>query len=276
MKKIIPFKKEIMFKTNLSEITSISLEHNLHIENDNLISGSFIISGEYKIADTSINTEKFNFDIPFDINVDDKYLLDNVVVDIDDFYYEIVNNKSLEVNIDVLIDKLVEKPLIEKKIDNEENSTILENETKEEDNDIMERCIDPEDILEKIDNIDEEIEQTNNTENNNKINTELIKSDLKQDNINLINNLNNTNQIDITTKSEIKSVEKINSLFDSLDVNSETYKTYKVFIMRNGDNIESIMQKYSITREELEMYNNLSDLKIGDKLIIPDIKNEKV
>ena len=88
MKKIVPFKKEITFQTNVSEITSISLEHNLHLSDNNLITGNFNISGEYKIADTSVSTEIFNFELPFDINVDEKYDLANLVVDIDDFYYE--------------------------------------------------------------------------------------------------------------------------------------------------------------------------------------------
>ena len=36
------------------------------------------------------------------------------------------------------------------------------------------------------------------------------------------------------------------------------------------DTIESIMSKYNITREELSEYNELQEVKIGDKLIIPE------
>ena len=255
MRKIVPFKKEIVFKTNISEITSISLEHNLHIENNNLISGNFIISGSYKIADSSINTEVFNYELPFDINVDEKYLLDNIVIDIDDFYYEIVNNKSLEVNIEVLIDKLEERPLvISKKIeevkDEEISDLVNENillDEIEEDVQIMERCIEKEDILSEFDTLD------NSLINNNKEEIEPIE--LKYENKNLV---------------------KINSLFDNLDSSSETYKTYKVCIIRNGDNIETVLQKYSISKEELEKYNNLNEIKIGDKLIIPSVSDEKI
>lgn len=258
MKKVVPFKKEIEFKTNVSEITSISLEHNLHIEDSNLITGNFVISGEYKMADTSINTDIFNFELPFDINFDSKYDLSNVNVDIDDFYYEIVNNKSLEVNIEVLIDKLVEKPLIDTEDVKDENlnevSNVLENENllrseekdEAEEDGIMERCIEKEDILSEFDAIDNEIEKTETVE------------------------------IDRPIIMENKSIEKINSLFDNLDASVETYKTYKVCIIRTGDTIESVLQKYSISKEELEKYNNLSDIKIGDKLIIPSINDAKV
>lgn len=276
MKKIVPFKKEIAFKTNVSEITSISLEHNLHIENSNLITGNFTISGEYKIADTSINTDLFSFELPFDINVDDKYDLTSVNVDIDDFYYEIINSKSLEVHIDVLIDKLVEKPLIEEYEENE-NSDLLSTDIDDEDakNDaderviqdgqifneeatgdddkLIERCIEPEDILNNL---------SDNENHETKI-EQVITNEVKQSN-------------EIIEKKEIKSMEKINSLFDNLDASSETYKTYKVCIIRTGDTIESVLQKYSISKEELENYNNLSDIKIGDKLIIPSVNDEKV
>ena len=109
MKKIIPFKKEITFNNNIHEILSISLEHNLKKAENNFITGEFVISGDYRITDISINTENFDFKIPFDIELDDKYVIDNVVIDIDDFYYEILNSNTFVINIDVLLDKLEEK-----------------------------------------------------------------------------------------------------------------------------------------------------------------------
>ena len=109
MKKLVPFKKEIIFKSNLEEITSISLEHSLNIKDDNLISGEFIITGDYKMTDASINREKFDFKLPFDIALDSRYDSKKLIIDIDNFYYEIINSKVLEVNVEVSIDKLEEK-----------------------------------------------------------------------------------------------------------------------------------------------------------------------
>lgn len=62
-------------------------------------------------------------------------------------------------------------------------------------------------------------------------------------------------------------------LFSNLD-NSETYVTYYVYIVKEEDNIDKILNKYGITKEELEDYNDISDVKAGDKLIIPKC-NEK-
>lgn len=70
------------------------------------------------------------------------------------------------------------------------------------------------------------------------------------------------------------SADDVKTLFDKFDDSSETYSTYKVCIVKESETVESIVLKYGITRDVLEQYNDLSDLKIGDKLIIPTIFNE--
>lgn len=232
MKKIVPFRKEISFKTNLSEITSISLEHTLHVEDANLISGDFIVSGEYKIADNSINTEDFNYRLPFEIELDDHYLLEHVIVDINDFYYEIINNHSLVVNIEVCIDKLQEKPLMEHV---EEPVTLEEEEIKvtkiEDVREVEKEC--PGEII-PVPVVTEEVVVPVSTE-----------------------------------PKEKREIEGVTSLFGNFKEEAETYSTYHVYIVREGDSLESVLMKYGVTKEEVESYNDLQDLKIGDKLIIP-------
>lgn len=232
MKKIIPFKKDIIFKSNLSEITSISLEHSLHISNDNLITGDFIVSGTYRMTDSSVNTDVFSYNLPFDINMDEHYVLDNVEIDIDDFYYEIKDNNVLVVNIEVLIDKLEDKPLLEKEIISEE---VLNN---EEDN-MQELFEDQEYIEPKL------------VRNGEPINETLSEIDDSRDII------------------EQEMPKEIKSLFDNIDESSETYATYHVYIVRETDTVETILQKYSVTKEDIEMYNDLKEIKVGDKIIIP-------
>lgn len=234
MKKIVPFKKEMLFNTNVSEITSISLEQNLRVKDKNLISGEFIISGEYRMSDNSINTEEFNFELPCDINLDDKYIITNAQVDIDDFYYEVINSNILQVNIDVVIDKLeekAEKPII--------NEIEIKRTTLEE----MEK-----DLLRGDDNmnLEQEIEKE----------MTLPQKELEERCIEEEDN-NDT------------------SIFNSFSDDKEMYKTYKIYIVREGDMLESIMEKYNVTREILEQYNDLNEINLGDKLIIPDFLDEK-
>ena len=226
MKKIIPFKKEIVFKTNLSEITSISLEHTLQVDKNNMVLGEFIVSGEYKMVDTSVNVEAFSFNIPFEVSIDEKYIIDKVIVDIYDFYYEIINNNVLALNIEVIVDRLREKPLIDE---------IIENGLEE-----VEKVKD-EIELEEDEEIEEEEEIRKETETN-----ELEEREI------------NGNDEEITK-----------SLFDNFDSRSETYMTYKVYIVREGDTLDVLIQNYGVPKEELEKYNNLNELNIGDRLIIP-------
>lgn len=232
MKKIVPFKKEIIFKSNLSEITSISLEHSLHYESEHLITGEFIISGEYRMNDNSLNVDDFSFNIPFDINMDERYVLDKAIIDINDFYYEIINSKVLEVNIEVSIDKLEEKALIEPEIE-----LIDEPVTEHHFEDLSE-------ILEE------------NQENQ-----------LEEEKI-----MNFEKEEELENRCVEEEEVEVKNLFDSFTDNEE-YATYKVCIVREGDSLESIMMRYNISKEQMELYNDLKEIKIGDKLIIPSVKS---
>ena len=202
MKKIVPFEKEIFFKTNIAEIISIALDHELDIKNCN-IDGKFIVSGEYKILSESINNEKFNYELPFNVNIDEKYKIDKANIEIDDFYYEIINDNVLKINIDILIDNLEEKDIYEKKLitDEEEIEAAKERCIEEE---VKEKCIE-EEVKHNIFNIDQE----------------------------------------------------------------ETYKSYTIYIVRENDTLEEILKKYNVSKELLEQYNDLTEIKIGQKLIIP-------
>ena len=104
MRKIISFKRELPFKTKVCEITSISLEHIIKKQDDDLVSGEFLINGEYKMTEGSINKEKYDFKLPFDIALNSNYDSNSIKLDIDNFYYEIINNEILKVNVDLLIE----------------------------------------------------------------------------------------------------------------------------------------------------------------------------
>ena len=240
MKKIIPFEKELVFKTKVCEITAISLEHKYKMEDDDLITGNFIISGEYKMTEGSINREKFEYIIPFDIALDSRYDTNNIVVDIDDFNYSIVNNDILKVKITLYIEgdliKAEEVPLKEVK---EEKAVIKEEE--------------PEIINSIIYNKKEEKELKEEVRGSSEDDKEV---ELNIENVNINNNINDGT-------SEIK-----NSLFDNLD-SGETYSTYHVYIVKDDDTIDKIMTKYNVSKDDLADYNDLSDIKPGDKVIIP-------
>ena len=229
MKNIIPFKKDVTFKTNLSEITSISLENNLSLKN-NKVNGEFIVSGEYKVSDKSISVEPFEIKLPFEIDIDDRFDTSKSIVDIDDFYYEIINNDTLSISIDVLIDHLKEK--MDDLIEIKEDVTTLESEEND---------------------MESEVTLTND------INNRCIEEEIPE--------------VDAKTGEE-KAIDlvddKIKSIFNSTNKDSEAYVTYNVFIVREGDTLDGILEKYNTTLEELKKYNDLTNLQLGDKIIIPN------
>ena len=67
--------------------------------------------------------------------------------------------------------------------------------------------------------------------------------------------------------------ETINSLFSNLDDENDKYGTFIVYMVRQNETINSIIEKYHTTIDELEKYNDLKEINIGTKLIIP-IVNE--
>ena len=229
MKQNIPFKKDITFFTKIAEITSISLEHDYKI-NNGIIEGNFIISGDYKVHEASIEKENFNYKIPFDIDLTDKYDLDNATLEIDDFYYEIVNNNIMKCNIEVNINNL----------------EFIKNEVDEED--------DIEEIIfhEEIDDVLVSSDNRTNIEDI-KENVEIIE-DIKE-NIKMPSPIVNNN------------VDNIKSLFDN-NVD-EVFITYKIHIVKDDDTKESIMMKYQITEEIFNEYNDVENIKKNDKIIIP-------
>jgi len=216
MKKIIPFKKDLTLNNKVYEIASISLEHEITSKKEDVISGEFNITGSYKLSQTNPIKENFEFTLPFDIALDSRYDTENMVVDIDDFYYEI-NENILKVNIDLYLDgNIIEDRCIEE-------------ETEEE-------IIIPPMAKEKnYEKLDEELKEEYKAE----------PIPLKEATTNLIN-------------------------FDE----TENFATYHVYMVKEEDTLDSILNKYEISKEDLQAYNNISDVKVGDKLIIPCPKNE--
>lgn len=272
MKKIVSFEKELDFPSMIGEITSISLDNNLDFIDQNTITGTFVISGSYKMTEASTLEEEFKYEIPVDITLAETFDLSSVKVAIDNFNYEVINDDILKCNIDVLIDG-IEEIILEEELINEikdeeisaktgskeELSIQLETEeVRECDGDKME---DKELDVEKED--DEEtifpFKQISEVKELNKEETKKKKGD---------DTVIKKEELDINDDKD-SSNKNISSLFEAFSSTEETFKTYSIYILRKDDTIETVLDKYSITREELSDYNDLENLEIGSKLVIP-------
>jgi len=234
MKKVIPFTKEIPFKSKISEITTISLDHDLEFSQDAL-NGNFYVSGKYKMTEASQIENDFSYKIPFEITISDRYDFDDASADIEDFYYEVIDEEILKVNIEVYIDGLEEKEEV--------------------------RCYDDED--EDVDEVEDELEKETDLE--------IAK---------LISHKETFKELDdeMLFDDEIKekrpnddAIVKFEDIMTNVNSNNseDTYLTYNVYIFREDDTIDNILEKYQITKEQLMEYNSLDDIKPGAKLVIP-------
>lgn len=270
MRQIIPFKKELPFRTKVSEITSISLERETQVGEDGVVTGAFHITGDYKMNEGSINRENFSFDLPFDITLDPRYDIKTVNADIEDFYYDVINEDTLKVNIDLFVEaeylpesevkdnvnetldddiqvidtEKVDDTMVEDKIDNDSRSSL-----EEDILDIMEeKEVVKEDTLDVPITLTPEVKDTTLEEDKSKYNASKQEEVLEED----------------REENDNLAVD----LFSNLD-SAETYTTYYVYIVKEEDTIDKIITKYSITKEELEDYNDITEIKPGDKVIIP-------
>ena len=214
MNEIVSFTKTIDFNDNVERINSISLEHTINYDKDSIIKGDLIVSGTYRQNLVSLIDTPFSYKIPVEIEIDSKYDLSNITIDIDNFTYDLIDNNKLKIDVDILLDKL-ELTKEDEIIDI--GDLFLEKENEEK----LEIPIE-ENIKEKK----EEREESNDNEE---------------------------------------------SLFSKLNSSCEKYITYSIYIAKDNDTLEDILNKYKVSITQLEEYNDLNEIKRGTKIIIPNI-----
>ena len=73
------------------------------------------------------------------------------------------------------------------------------------------------------------------------------------------------------SNNDIDIDQNITNITNNIVTNDQKYYTYKIYIVRESDTLESICNKYNVSENELKEYNNLTNINIGDKIIIPYI-----
>ena len=128
----------------------------------------------------------------------------------------------------------------------------------------------------------QEIEIKEDTEDNEEIDnmindlidkesTTNIKSPSEFHNEVMLDNVLDSNE-EVSTKEEV-SEKNFNTIFN--EVKESNFSKYKVYIMRSEDTLESILVKYNVTMDEIKEYNDIDNINIGSKIVIPYNKNEQ-
>ena len=230
MKKNISYEKNILFKTSIGEICSISLEHDFTVD-DGFLRGDFIISGEYKANELSINKDAFNYRLPLEYELEDNVDISTLSYDVENFEYY-VSGDELDIYIDfgIRYDEKPVEPIIPDVIEDEEITV-------------------SEDIDKKMEDI-REIEIEEPTEEEEEVELPRFKDDRNE------------------TVEELNEEDK-NIVLDNA-INDETYITYHVHIVREGESLESIASKYNVSVDTIKKYNDFEMLELKSKLIIPE------
>lgn len=265
MKKNISIEKTIDFSGMIGEITAISLEHNLKFVSDDEINGDLIVCGRYKSTVASQIEEEFNEKIPVSISLLERIDVSSANVDISNFYYNIVDNASLKCNIDLLVDAL----------------EIIDDDERGECSSLEERECDGDPISEKEIEIPKIDKSINNNQNEDAVLEDIEKdTERNEDNINI--NVNNNSNVVVSQENidvekineEVENVNENDNLFFNFDNSKESYGTFVVYMVRQNETINSILEKYNTSIEEIEKYNDIKDISIGSKLIIPLLNEE--
>ncbi len=273
MRQIITLEKEIAFKTMIGDITSISLEHDLDFISDSEIEGNLIVSGTYKLTEASTIEEDFNYKVPVEIMLTSNLDENKRSIAINNFIYKIVNEEALFITVELLIEGLEkieveevaseeqeevrEEEKKQEEIKEENRQEIVVEEEKNDDNKISEEEKRDEDVLQSMDN-NEEVEVLKTDEDDN------FKEEKIQNTIEVVNNVEKTKE---TVNDNNKEV--MDSIFSIFANTEETYATYSVYILRENDNLEEVINRYKTSREVLAEYNDLDNLRVGSKIIIP-------
>lgn len=234
MKQVIPFYKEIVFKNNIASILNVSLEHEESIL-EGEISGNFILTGEYKIHNDTTEVESFRYKLPFTALISDDMNRDTISIDIESFSYEQIENDVLRIDIDFSIE-------YEVNLEDDEVEVL-------------------EDEFDKIDReIDEILGLNKNDEERDIFDIEDVGDD-KDIVVPLIVE-EKEEKLEVPVETIIEETKEEIS-------NKEEYVTYYVYVVKESDTLEQILKTYNVSLEYLKEYNDIKDIKLGDKIIIP-------
>lgn len=224
MNKIIPFTKVITLNEEFDEIKKIALDNLLKLDDPYTIKGDLVIYGSYLKEEEEV---EFKNNIPVEIAIDSKYDTSKCVIDIEDFYYEIINNQNLRIKIELNLDDLYYKEVKE-----EVNELVLEDNRNEVDS--LEK-----DILKDLD---------------------LLQNDI-------------VNEKNIEKKEVLENEHSFNEKMEKVlnDKEQPEYSLYRIYMVNDGDTLESILEKYKVTKDDLIPFNDLDNIKVGTKLIIPSL-----
>lgn len=229
----------IPFKKNIIFKTKVDNISSISLKHDfklddDVIAGVFLVSGEYRSTEASLIGEDFFQKLPFEIALSDRIKKETVDLKIEDFKYNLIDSNTLRLDIKLFL-TCEESSVAETK----------EEESEEDELENLEYLLDLEEEREEKPKINEESKENIKEEVEDR--GFMTEKDLGIENFNLVSNI-------------VKDNKK--------------YVTYKVYIAKEYEDLNYICTKYNVSKEQLSEYNNISEINVGDKIIIPYVNGE--
>lgn len=120
-----------------------------------------------------------------------------------------------------------------------------------------------------------EMEENNNLEREDIKNEEVEKlmEELPQEdeeNREEVSKKENNDKEDLEVARDISNEEK-DVILNNINSNDNSFVTYHIHVLKENETIETICTMYNTSNNILSEYNDLNNISIGDKIIIPDI-----
>lgn len=217
------------------------------------------------------NQDKTIKDIDFDsISTIEKPTTENredekLTTELDEFLNTLEDNEVLTEDTGEIVDNQIDNSETEVE-DNEMNKIeILDREENL-------KSIEPEIIEEEP--LREEIKETNlNVAIQNKVKEILTKSE--EDNTTIDIDVAEAKEKETSTTEEKIVKENAITETNKTKETEDEYITYHIHLVKAEDTIESISKKYNSNIDYLKEFNNIKELKPGEKIIIPECKDDK-
>ena len=118
----------------------------------------------------------------------------------------------------------------------------------------------------ELNNLLDDIELNNEISDNNlKDNTDIKDNEVADNNIEV--KAKNTTE-NLTTNDNKEVV--LNNVNNALN----TYVTYHIHVLSDGEDINTIINKYKVNKELIDEYNSNLEWVMGEKVIIPELQDE--
>lgn len=117
-------------------------------------------------------------------------------------------------------------------------------------------CLDEREIIEEEDTINEEIDEILGIKE--EVETLELPVESMEEKVQI--------REEIVKEDEILVIEKTEEKIETM----EEYVTYHVHVVGSNDSVENIMKLYNTNLDMLNQYNDIKELKVGDKVIIPE------